>query len=92
MEERLFHDVTAAGLELEGEGCLLRILLRDCLIVIRVHSDINYHLSPVSQYMLVPGTFCSLDLIKHVIPHSWQHSHTSIYDYSPNPFLPYEIL
>lgn len=66
MEERLFHDVTAAGPESWTQARRGRLLianpLRDCPIIL----DINQHPSPASCYRLVPGTGCP-DLAKHVI-------------------------
>lgn len=53
------------GLGQNGD-CLLQTPLRDCLIIINVHSDVSQHPSPSSHHVLVPGTGCCPDLFKHV--------------------------
>lgn len=72
-EERLFHDVTAAG---PVSWTRARIEIVYCKTLLKAdsnwrYSDINQDPSPASHYVLVSRTGCCPDLTKHVISHTW---------------------
>lgn len=81
-----------AGLGSEAEDCFPQTPLRDCLIVIDVHSDINQQPYHAAHFMLVPGTGCCPHLVKHVQQFLIPGSLHGLVPVTIPPFILYDTL